>query len=435
MSALHYFDQGSSTPLGDLLSDVKSLFKLFHSITPSQWLAFECLVTIHTWIKEAPDLLANEAFASETKSGGWAPRRDSRLQQIIQEALDENAPDDSLWRFLYTRNNNLKPVIIFGVIYIHWKDNFKSPKKKPKSKDDGKPRDDGKSKSKKLNPEEEAKCWPTAAKQFLGEMLMEVKLPSKIADGMKVLKPKKRKKEEDENEGELHTPKQPRVESRHGSPATNRQLLDPAQTSMVAVGSHIQGRLQKVVQHSLGSSNRIDNPTQLTQPTLQTPRPPHPHSYSHPHPANPINEEFVIEKFTASGVEFNKSLLKYLVGKKCGAQKVGPSPESPVRVDPFGTKDGILLIFLGQTGKNLAKRAGATSKHRGFPLPSTHLYDHVEELIEPGDNFEMVYCQGIAIVWMPPDYFLVLVQKSYVAIRDDIRRARGESVQTLQKPR
>jgi hypothetical protein len=163
---------------------------------------------------------------------------------------------------------------------------------------------------------------------------------------------------------------------------------------------------------------------------------------SHPHPqlglqpaANPINEEFVIEKFTASGVEFNRSLLKYLVGKKCGAQKIGPSPESPVRVDPFGKKDGILLTFLGQTGKNLAKRAGATPKHRGFHLPSTHFYNHVQELIEPGDNFEMVCCQGIAMVWMPPDYFLVLFQKIYVAIRDDIKRARGESVQTLRKPR
>jgi hypothetical protein len=110
--------------------------------------------------------LDKEALASGTRSGGWVPKRDGRLQQIIQEALDENAPDGSLWRFLYTQNNDLKPVIIFGVIHMDWKDNFKSPKKKPKSKDDGK------SKSKKLTPEEEAKCWPTAARQFLDEMLM-----------------------------------------------------------------------------------------------------------------------------------------------------------------------------------------------------------------------------------------------------------------------
>lgn len=70
--------------------------------------------------------------ASGTRSGGWKPRRDGRLEHIIKEALDENAPDGSLWRFLYTQNNDLKPVIIFGVIHIDWKDNFKSPKKKPK---------------------------------------------------------------------------------------------------------------------------------------------------------------------------------------------------------------------------------------------------------------------------------------------------------------
>lgn len=194
MSALHYFDQGLPNPIGNPLSDSKSLFKLFHSITSHQWLAFECFVRIRTWIEEAPDLLDKEALASGTKSGGWGPKRDGRLQQIIQEALDENAPDGSLWRFLYTQNDDLKPVIIFGVIHIDWKDNFKSPKKKPKSKDDGESKDDGKSKSKKLTPGEEAKCWPTPAKQFLDEMLMGVELPSKIANGMKGLKPKKRKK-------------------------------------------------------------------------------------------------------------------------------------------------------------------------------------------------------------------------------------------------
>jgi hypothetical protein len=187
MSALHYFDQGLSTPLGNPLSNAKSISKLYYSLTPHQWSAFKCVDTIHTWVEEAPELLKKEALSSIAKGGGWAPRKDSTLGKIVKEALDENAPTGSLWRFIYIQEEDIKPVIIFGVIYIHWKDNFESPKKKPKSKDDGK------SKS-KLNPEEEAKRWSTAAKQFLVEMLMEIELPSKIVDGIEWIKPKKSKK-------------------------------------------------------------------------------------------------------------------------------------------------------------------------------------------------------------------------------------------------
>jgi hypothetical protein len=64
MSALQYFDQGLSTPLGNPLSDITSLFKLFRSITPDQWVAIEFFVTIRTWIKEARDLLLEPAVSS-----------------------------------------------------------------------------------------------------------------------------------------------------------------------------------------------------------------------------------------------------------------------------------------------------------------------------------------------------------------------------------
>jgi hypothetical protein len=200
MVALHYFDQGLVTPLDNPLPDEKSHSKLYHSITPEQWPAFEYIVATHIWIREAPDLLEKET-TSKTKGGGWAPKKDSLLDQLVKEALDKDAPKDSLWRYIYTQKSDLKPVITFGLIYIQWKQNFRC-QKKWKSKDGGNSKEDGdskydvKSKSKSmLNPEEDVKRWPTAAKQFLVEMLMGIEFPSNIAEGIKWIMGKlKRKK-------------------------------------------------------------------------------------------------------------------------------------------------------------------------------------------------------------------------------------------------
>jgi len=193
MSALPSFDQGLSSLFRDAFSDTKLFSGLYHSITPLQWSVVECLASIHGWIEEAPDLLEIEAAnASKVRGGGWMPKRDSTLQRIIDEAVDKDKSNDSLWRFLYIQKDDLKPVIVLGLVYIHWKDNFKS-QRKPKSKDDEKSQGDEKSKSKR-NPEEEASRWPTAAKQSLAEILMGVELPSRIANAIGWIKNKSQKR-------------------------------------------------------------------------------------------------------------------------------------------------------------------------------------------------------------------------------------------------
>ncbi len=128
-----------------------------------------------------------------------------------------------------------------------------------------------------------------------------------------------------------------------------------------------------------------------------------------------------------TAVELNEALVKHISGARpCYAKKVGPSSESLVRVDPIGKITGLFSIFLGQTGKNRAKRAvpAATSKDHEFSLPFSHPSDHTLELVESGDEFDMVYYQGIAMVWLPPDYFLVLIGQTFTDIRDSIKEAR-----------
>ncbi|PVH70131.1 hypothetical protein DL98DRAFT_578005 [Cadophora sp. DSE1049] len=110
MSALHGPDQGLSTPLDNPLADINLLRKLYGSVNPHAWLAFKCFITIRTWIEEAPNLLEKEALAGRSRSGGWSPRR-THLRNIITEALDEKAPEGSLWRFFYTQNKKLDAVI------------------------------------------------------------------------------------------------------------------------------------------------------------------------------------------------------------------------------------------------------------------------------------------------------------------------------------
>lgn len=112
------------------------------------------------------------------------------------------------------------------------------------------------------------------------------------------------------------------------------------------------------------------------------------------------------------------------------AEKLGPTLESPVRVDKTGKRKGVFSIFLGQTGKNLAKRGDppATFRDHGFTLSFSQISAHVLELVEKGDKFNLEYYQGVAIAWVPPDYFVVLVGPAYVTVRDAIKRAREEDI-------
>jgi hypothetical protein len=123
-----------------------------------------------------------------------------------------------------------------------------------------------------------------------------------------------------------------------------------------------------------------------------------------------------------TAVELNEAIVKYIGGNSrlCYAEKLGLSSESPVRVDATLRRTGLFSIFLGQTGKNLAKRAvpEATSKHHDFFLPFSHLSDYVLELVEQGDKFNIEYCQGIAVVWLPLDYFLVLIGQAFTPLKE-----------------
>jgi hypothetical protein len=139
-----------------------------------------------------------------------------------------------------------------------------------------------------------------------------------------------------------------------------------------------------------------------------------------------------------TAVELNDALATICTDAcVCYAEKLSPSSGS-VRVDPTGRRTGVFSIFLGQTGKNLAKRAEppATFKDRGFFLPFSKVSDHVLELVEKGDKFNIEYYQGVAIAWVPPDYFVVLLGPAYVSVRDAIKRAREweDIVKNILKP-
>ena len=172
------------------LSDKTSIRKLYDSLEPELWFAFKCLVTIRTWKEITPHLLLKEEVAGKSQTGGWAPKRGSRLWKIIQEALNEDTPDGSWWTSLYNQNKSLKLVIIFGLIYLDWIDNFKSPKKTPNSEID---KD---LKPEKLDPVEEAKNWPTAVIDFAKEELSNIVLPPVMKNGMEAHEQRYAKKNE-----------------------------------------------------------------------------------------------------------------------------------------------------------------------------------------------------------------------------------------------
>lgn len=128
-----------------------------------------------------------------------------------------------------------------------------------------------------------------------------------------------------------------------------------------------------------------------------------------------------------TAVELNEALVKIIGTMSCYAEKLGPSSDSPVRVDPIGKRTGVFAMLLGQTGKNLAKRAvpPASFKDHEFYLPLSNLCDHGLELVEQGDKLQMEYRQGIAMAWFAPDYYLVLLGSVFAKVKDAIDEARG----------
>jgi hypothetical protein len=173
----------------------------------------------------------------------------------------------------------------------------------------------------------------------------------------------------------------------------------------------------------LGSSDRIEDPqTQLYR--------------------DGELDEAGYERFKLSVAELNECLLHVIKpDRRCHVEKLGLSPESTVRVDPLGKKEGIFLNFRGQTAKNLAKRAvpAATSKDLQFSLPFTNICDHILELVEQKEEeFDMVYCQGFAIFEISPDYELVTFLMGFKKIKAYVKQARGRTqeggMQGLAKP-
>ncbi|OBT60306.1 hypothetical protein VE03_10218 [Pseudogymnoascus sp. 23342-1-I1] len=445
MSALHFNHQGSSTPLGNPLSDVKSLSKLYHSFTDQQWAAILYVATIHTWIEVASDLLEKEVLASLTPSDSWRgprdwrARKDTTIDQVVKEALNDSAPEDSTWRYLYLHDNDITPVIILGVIYADWKATRKRSRKPKVDTNLEDNLDDGKSKKNvdnvpmsKLNPEEMFRSWAPAGKELYLETYKEVKIPTEIArriDHIQRKKTEKRKKA-DKDEDDLRIRKLPRHEQ---SPPTNIHSPSPAQTSMAVLGSHIQYNPQPHSQQSQSQQPQSQQP-QSQQPQSQQPQSQQPQSQQ-PQSQQPLplylqrienwKKWTAYEKFDMTAVELNEALVKVIGNTLCYAEKLGPSSDSPVRVDPMGPKTGVFAILLGQTGKNLAKRAQATFKDHEFSLPLSHLCDHGLDLVEQGDKLSMEYRQGIATTWFAPDYYLVLMGSTFAKVKNAIEIARA----------
>lgn len=121
--------------------------------------------------------------------------------------------------------------------------------------------------------------------------------------------------------------------------------------------------------------------------------------------------------------ELTKSLLGRM-GKKCFAKKLGQSPESAVRIDPYGKKAGIFLAFQGQTAKNLARRARASPKHPQFRLESALLLSYVLELEEEKEILKIEYVQGFAMVSIQPDLFIQMTVSVYLDIKGEVEAAR-----------
>ena len=79
-------------------------------------------------------------------------------------------------------------------------------------------------------------------------------------------------------------------------------------------------------------------------------------------------------------------------------------------------------MFWGQAAENLAKHAlPTTTNDSHFFLPFNKLSASVSELLKSGDKYTMIYCQGIAIVWVPPSYILVLTHQNFLKYKKYIK--------------
>lgn len=161
----------------------------------------------------------------------------------------------------------------------------------------------------------------------------------------------------------------------------------------------------------MGSSDRIDD--QQTQPT------PQPNPKPKPNPEDALQ----LDTLELSVKELTKSLLGR-IGKKCFAKKLGQSPESAIRIDPYGKKAGIVLTFQGQTAKNLARRARASPKHPQYRLESAVLHSYVLELEEEEEMLKIEYVQGFAMVSIQPDLLIQMTVSVYLDMKGEVEAAR-----------
>lgn len=179
MSALHHLEaQASSTSPYDTLSGEDVLFKVVHSITADEWKVLQLLVTINNLVDEGQKCLDKEAQKLRVKDDGWRPNGKSALRKLLDEAKDENAPKDSLWRELFIlAGRYIKPTLIFGLICNSRNYGNRIPKKQTSVGVEAVGVEE-----KKLTFEEEVKLWPTDAKIILIKKLMDVSLPETIHD-------------------------------------------------------------------------------------------------------------------------------------------------------------------------------------------------------------------------------------------------------------
>ncbi|KAG4428645.1 hypothetical protein IFR05_015873 [Cadophora sp. M221] len=240
---------------------------------------------------------------------------------------------------------------------------------------------------------------------------------------------------------------QPQPQPQSQQPQQQAQAHPYPQSQQPQPQPQSQQPQQQAQAHPYPQSQQPQPQPQSQQPQQQAQAHPYPQPQSqqpqaqaHPQPPNPQQvadwkKRSGYEIFPVTAVELNMAVGKYLGVTRswCYAEKLGPSSESPVRVDPSGRRAGLFSVFLGQTGKNLAKRAApaATPKDHEFSLPFSHLCDHVLELVQQGDKFDMEYCQGIAVVCLPPDYFLVLIGQTFTDIKDAIKDARKRQESSL----
>lgn len=173
--------QPSHTSTNKTYSSVEVLFRVVNVLKNSAGVLIHNLLSINNLKEEGRVRLCEEAAKSE--SPNWEPASKSKLRKQINEALDKNAPKDSLYRKIYLAERSLVPVVTFGLICNGR--NYGNRKTKSKSKqtleggvEEGSKDDDVKSQKHPL--EEDVKLWPTFVFKALVKGLKTVEIPKKI---------------------------------------------------------------------------------------------------------------------------------------------------------------------------------------------------------------------------------------------------------------